>query len=158
MSKGGRKCPYKECYLPDNNNKYWVQLVYLIISVAILIKNEKEFTFFSLLMFTAPILMDLTSTRFEGKLYNAIGNGYIILNTVIAVFCLLGMFGLFVDNGSTFSVDESAMVFAGAQMEKKTLLWPMVLDLLIPTVMYNACPSKRAKKILEKQQRKVGEK
>jgi len=52
------------------------------------------------------------------------------------------------------------MVFAGIQIEKKVLLIPMVLDVLIPAVMYNACPSKRTKKIIEasQQQRKVGEK
>jgi len=76
------------------------------------------------------------------------------------VFCLLGMFGLFIDNGGSFAVDSSAMVFAGIQIEKKVLLIPMVLDVLIPAVMYNACPSKRTKKIIEasQQQRKVGEK
>lgn len=158
MSKGGRKCPYKDCYLPDNNNKYWVQFVYLIISVAVLIKNEKEFTFFSLLMFTVPIVLDLTSTSFNGWVYKVIGLGFIILNTAIAVFCLLGMIGFFVDDGSTFSVGTSVMVFAGKKFDKKLLLWPMVSDLFIPVVMYSACPSKRMKKVfdIQQQQRKVG--
>lgn len=156
--KGGKKCPYGECYLPDNNNKYWLQLAYLSISVLILIKDETAFTFFSLLMFTAPILLDLTSTKLNGKVYNVLNKIYILLNSVIAVFCFSGMFGLFVDNGTAFALSEGTILSAEMSMEKRYLLIPLVLDLIIPIIMHNACPSKNSKEIIEivRQQGKVG--
>lgn len=144
-----RKCPYEECYLPDNNTKYLIQFAYLFASGLFLIKDSKEFTFFSVLMFVAPILLDLVYTRFKGKLYTIINWIYIALNSCIAVFCFAGMFGFFVDNCDSFAIADSAMVFSGLTFGKKLLLIPMVVDLLIPIMMHRACPSKKTKEMVE---------
>ena len=156
--KGGRRCPYKECYLPDNNAKYWIQMAYLLVSGLYLVMDEKAFTFFSILMFTAPILLDLASTTLNGRAYNFIYKAYIFMNAAIAVFCLSGMFGFFVDAGGSFSVKEGSMILEGVNIPKKWFLWPLVAELFIPIMMYNACPTKKTREIIEygREQRKAG--
>ena len=157
-SKGGRKCPYKECYLPNNNKKYLYQFVYLLVSGLYLLVDENEFTFFAILMFTAPILLDLVSTELDGKLYRFFSGLYITINTALAVFSFAGMFGLFVDVGNAFAITEKAMLLANASCPKKFLLIPLTIDLFIPLMMYHACPSKNNRLIIEcaREQRKVG--
>lgn len=156
--KRDRKCPFEECYLPDNNTKYIIQLAYLFASMLFLIKDSKEFTFFSVLMFVAPILLDLAYTTFKGKIYATLSTVFITVNACIAVFCFTGMFGFFVDSGETFAINANAMVWPGWEFDKKYLLIPMVIDLLIPIVMHKACPSKKSKAMVEfgREHRKAG--
>lgn len=153
-----QNCPYEECYLPDNNVKYIIQFVYLIASGLFLIKKSEEFTFFSVFLFIAPILLDLVYTRFRGKLYTTINWFYIIINASIALFCFAGMFGFFVDGGEFFAVSGEAMVCAGKMFKKKCLLIPMTIDLLVPVMMHRACPSKKTKEMVEfgREHRKAG--
>lgn len=156
--KGNRKCPYIKCYLPDDNKKYIVQFGYLALSIVFLIKDSAEFTFFSILMFTAPILIDLISTDLKGKIFNSIKNLYILVNGGFVVFCIAGLGGFFIDDVNNFSIIKSAMILPGASFDKKYLLIPMVFDLLIPITMFYACPSKKMKETIKqgRQQRKAG--
>lgn len=156
--KRDRKCPFDECYLPDNNSKYTIQLLYLMVSGLFLIKDSKEFTFFSILMFVAPILLDLVYTTLKGKAYNVISKIYIGFNSLIVVFCVVGMYGVFVDKGSTFAVSDTVMIYPGLSFDKKFLLIPMAVDLFIPIMMHRACPSKKTKQMVEygRERRKAG--
>lgn len=157
--KKGHKCPYAECYLPDNNRKYWVQLVYLLVSILLLVKNPKECTFFSLLMFTAPILIDLASTELRGKLFKAIQIVFLVINVALIAFCAAGLGGLFLDNRKNFYIRSTAMLLPGQIIDKRFFLIPMFLDLLVPAVMFYACPSKKVKEIIMfgQKQRKEGQ-
>lgn len=156
--KKARKCPFEECYLPDNNVKYIIQAVYLLVSCIFLIKDSSEFTFFSVLMFVAPILLDLVYTKFDGKLYAYISRFYITINTAIAVFCFTGMCGFFVDKGTSFAIHSSSMIWPGVSFAKRVLLVPMIIDLLIPVMMHRACPCKKTKEFVEfgREHRKAG--
>ena len=156
--KDGRSCPYRECFLPENNNKYWVQLAYLCVSMLFLISNEKEFTFFSLLMFTAPILLDLTSTTIDGILFKWIFWIFSAMNAVIAVFCVSGMFGVFEDAGSAFVVTGTSMLFPEMSIDKRLFLVPLILNVCIPVMMVFACPTKSSKKVVNRvrEERKAG--
>lgn len=158
MSKKERKCPYDECYLPDNNAKYIIQLVYLAVSALFLIKDCKEFTFFSVLMFIAPIILDLVYTTFKGKLYTIISYLFLFTNTCIALFCFAGMFGFFVDNESTFAINNNSMLLPGMIIDKKLLLVPMFINLMIPMMMHKACPTKKTKAMVKfgREHRKAG--
>jgi hypothetical protein len=120
--------------------------------------DETEFTFFAILMFTVPVLLDLVSTELDGKLYIGISKIYITINTCLAIFSFAGMFGFFVDMGNVFAVAEKSMIFPGSSFSKKYLLLPLAVDVLIPVMMYHACPSKKTKRIIEHghDQRKVG--
>lgn len=133
-------------------------MAYLLVSGLYLIIDETEFTFFAILMFTAPILLDLTSTTLNGVAYDAIRKVYIVMNAAIVVFCFTGMFGFFIDMGNSFSVKETSMFLSGMSIPKKWFLWPLGAELVIPIIMYNACPTKKTKKIIEygRERRKAG--
>ena len=158
MSVKERKCPYNECYLPNNNIKYIIQLVYLAASALFLIKDCKEFTFFSVLMFIAPIILDLAYTTFKGKLYTTISYFFLFINSCIALFCFAGMFGFFVDNEVAFAINNNSMLWPGTIIDKKLLLIPMFVNLMIPMMMHKACPTKKTKAMVEfgREHRKVG--
>lgn len=149
VSPNTKICAYEECHLPENNNKYWYQLVYLIVSIFILLRNNSDFTFYSLFMFTSPILLDLIFVHFDGKLYRVIKIVYIIVNTALAVICLVGMFEFLVDNGNTFAVVADAIILQEINIRKSWLAIPMGADLLIPVIMVFACPTKRSKEMSE---------
>ena len=152
------RCEYGVCYLPDNNNRYWWQLVYLLISAAYLAADRSQFTFVSLFMFTVPIILDLISADFPIKIYNCIKKVYLVLNVAIGIFCMLGMFGAIIDDGVTFAVSPESMLFSNVGIEKTAFLVPLLIDLFIPIMMRNASPSKNTKWIIEqsREQRKVG--
>ena len=144
---GQKICSYKECQLPDNNKKFIVQLIYLGLSIFVLNKSAHEFTFYSVIMFTAPILLDLWSSQFNGRLYEFIRILFLILNGFVAMLCAAGMFGLLADCGDTFVVVPSAIVGAEYVIYKRHLIYLMLADLLIPIIMAVACPTKAMKEV-----------
>ena len=151
-------CEYKECYLPENNNKYIVQFGYLLFSGIYLIADKEEFTFFSLLMFTLPIILDLVYNSFPVKLYKKINTLYLFINIVIGIFCFMGMVGIFVDSGDGFYFSDNSLLLPGKGFEKKYLLFPLCANMLIPIMMYYANPSKSTKWLIKRgrERRKVG--
>ena len=156
--KKERLCEYDTCYLPDNNNKYWLQFVYLLFSGLYLISDKTAFTFFALLMFTVPIILDLASSNFPVKLFRVINNFYLTVNSVIICFCGLGMVGVFIDTGDCFCFSEKSLLMPGMGFEKTILLVPLTVNMLIPVLMYNASPSKKTRWIIKqsRERRKVG--
>lgn len=72
--KKERICKYRYCCIPDDNKKYLFQLGYLVISVFYLISDKSQLTFFSLIMFTIPIILDLYSVKIPVKLFSMINN------------------------------------------------------------------------------------
>lgn len=144
-----RVCQFDQCYLPDNNKRFCFQLAYLFIGLGVLVKNPSEFTFFSLLLYTAPILLDLISTDLKGKLFKGLRIGYIVFNGIIVTFCLLGVFGFLTDENTVFKVVATSLVFPGLSIEKTKLAYPMMIDILIPVVLYVACPNKSMKKVID---------
>lgn len=151
-------CEYKECYLPENNNKYKVQFGYLLFSGVYLIADKTEFTFFSLLMFTLPIILDLVYNSFPVKLYKKINNFFLIVNIAIGIFCFMGMVGIFVDNGEGFYFSNNSLLLPGKGFTKEYLLFPLAANMTIPIMMYYANPSKSTKWLIKRgrEQRKVG--
>lgn len=143
----GRRCPFKSCILPDNNARYWIQFIYLIISTTFLALDIKKFTFFTILMYTAPIVMDLTSTYSESKGYVFGKTVFLTLNALYVVFCIVGAGGFFVDMGESVKVVETSMVFAGRVISKYPLFYGLIPDIIIPVMMYFACPTKKTMKV-----------
>jgi hypothetical protein len=148
MNKREHICPYEECYLPDNNNKYWVQVVFLVISGTVLIAKKSDFTFFSILMFVAPSVMDLIGTKLRSRIYNVIRRIFVTLNVVIIVFCACGLAGFFVDGGETFYISAEAVILGGVGFNKKYILFLMLANLVSPILMITASPCKKSKVML----------
>ena len=149
MQKLEKLCPYDQCYLPNNNSKYFAQGIYLIISTMYLFKSQEEFTFFAILLYTVPIFLDILTVEFRARFYKVIARIYVVLNVALVIFCVLGMSGLFVDGGESFLVVDTAMFLSEAAISKRMLIWPMAANIFIPFLMYNGCPCKQTKWILE---------
>lgn len=148
MANGkNRKCPFNECLLPDNNKKYVIQFIYLIVSAALLATDVSQFTFFSILMFTVPIVIDLASTDSKSKVYTVIRWLFLALNLLYVAFCIAGMGGFFVDKRESFEVVNTALIFPQKVIPKITLFYVLASDLVIPVMMLFACPTKKILKV-----------
>ena len=104
MARNGHKCYYGECQLPENNQRYVWQFVYIVFGAICLATNEKEFSFFSLFTFVAPVLIDLLGCVITQKWIKHIRQLFIFLNAFVVLVCLSGWFGFFEDTGSAFVV------------------------------------------------------
>lgn len=150
MSRGNTiRCAYNECMLPDNNSKFLIQLFYLVISICFLFKSSSDFTFFAILMYTAPILLDLIYAGMHGIVFRVIKGVFITFNAVIIAFCFLGLFGVVVDLGDKFQVIETALLLSAYSIEKKKLVYPLLFELLVPISMFIGSPNRNAKKAVE---------
>lgn len=140
-------CPYKICPLPESNKKYLVQLAYLFFSFIFLIRSSDEFTFFSLALFTAPILIDLFSSEIRGKLFLFLRYVFIFINVVVFAFCICGLFEFLEDNQDRFSVTAKALLFSGFSIQKVWFACVILCDLLIPVMLYFASPTKVTQRV-----------
>lgn len=142
-TKNPRKCAYNDCMLPKDNNRYWLQLLCLLISICFMAIDFKAFTFLSMFMYTVPITLDLIYSKFEGRFLSFIRILFLVVNVLIVVFCVVGQFGFFVDNGDTISVINTSMIFAEKTISKTSLLYLLLVDLLVPVMMVFGTPNQR---------------
>ncbi len=155
--RNSKKCPYVKCYLPDNNNKYLLQLIYLSISFLLLLKDENKFTFFSILMYTAPILIDLITCDIPGTKARWFRIVFIVINSIVCFISVLGLAEVLEDNGAQFCICQTYMVLPGLSFPKKCILFPMASSLGIPLMMFVSNPTQRSKQtIVVCQSRKGG--
>lgn len=148
MASGkNRKCPFNECFLPDNNKKYLVQIVYLVISTGLLAIDVTRFTFLSILMYTFPVVIDLVSTDADLKAYSIIKWLFVCVNALYVAFCVLGMGGYFIDSGDVITIVETAIIFPAKIIKKNYLFYGLIPDVVVPVMMFFACPTKKSLKV-----------
>ena len=143
------KCAYSECMLPLNNARYGVQFCYLLLSILFLFKSSNEFTFFSIFMYSVPILIDLLFSTMQGKIFTTIKFCFIVFNAAIIVFCLLGLIGVFIDTGAEFQVVETSLILASSTIRKTTFIIPMLLELIVPFSLLLGSPNQKSMHIVE---------
>lgn len=136
-------CPYEECVLPTSNWKYNAQAVYLIVSLGILCANRTAFSFVSIGLFAAPVLLDLCSTELFGKFYKAFKQVLAVYNTGILGACLCGIGGLLQDTGDMFVVPNTSVILANYWISKTVFVFLLLPDLIVPLVLCKACPTKK---------------
>lgn len=149
MARKNNKCYFEECILPSNNNRYFLQLFFLILGLVYLLKDSREFTFVTIFMYTTPILIDLISVKLNSRFFNHIKAIFVIFNSIIILFCISGLFGVIEDKENYFSIVSTAVAFAEIKIEKKILLISMVVELSIPIILYFGSPTRRTNEILE---------
>lgn len=149
------RCPYEQCYLPENNNRFLVQLIYLIVSLCVLIQAPEQFNFFSLFLYLVPILMDLICSPVTGKILRSVRRLFIGCDAVLLTFVLLGMLQIIEDTGPDFCVVGSALVFSGLTVSKRSLCWVLMFNLMIPVMYWVGSPSKRRKEQMQEMKEAV---
>lgn len=133
-------CTYEECPLPKNNNRYCIQLIYLLVSIAFLVLKPGEFTFLAVMMFTLPIVLDLRSTNFRSPFLTRIKFVFLVFNIFVLLFCVLGAFGCIIDEGDLYSIPSEAIVFADKAFSKKYIAIFLVIDLCVPVTFWFGAP------------------
>ena len=134
------KCAYNECMLPNDNSKYAIQFFYLFVSIFFLFKSASSFTFFAILMYSAPILLDLAYSGMNNVFFKVVKCIFLI------VFCFLGLFGFAIDNGDSFQIASSSLILPNYYIKKVKLAKPLLAELIVPISMFFGSPNKKSNK------------
>ena len=139
-----RLCAYSDCQLPKNNNKYFAQLILLIIVLLFMIKDVQYFTLVSVFLFVAPVTLDLICTDLQPKWLNTVRIIFIIYNLVICLLSFSGIFGLITEQKTYFLVVETSMMWPEYIVNKDIVLYLLFIDLIIPWMFWKGAPNQAA--------------
>ena len=129
--------------LPENNNKYILQIVCLFFSVMCLMKDFRQFTMVSVLLYLFPIILDLWTVELEPTWLDYLRIVCAIFDSVICVIFVGGVFtGLLIDSGTSFTVIDTSMILAEYPVSKKFLLWVALGNLTIPIMFLTGTPNR----------------
>lgn len=146
--KNKKHCIYDKCYLPENNNIYLIQLVYAVITALILGANKQEFTLTSILLYITPFLIDLTQNKVKGKIYDFFKGLLMTNNILLLIFIVAGIFLIDVKE-SYFSIIETAILFAGLNINKEIIFFMCLANITVPILLYIATPCQKTMKTLQ---------
>lgn len=143
MAKRTRKCEYTECMLRDNNNNYILQFVYLLPATLVFILDVRQFTFFAIILYVAPIIIDTWCTNSNNPKLNIVIKAFFWVNLSIAVICFIGLSGIIENRDTYFVIGEFAADFSGKQLEKRACVKLFLADLAVPIMLYIGSPCKK---------------
>ena len=143
-AKQRKKCAYNYCMLPKNNNRYWAQLVFYIIAFCFIALDAHAFTFLSLFIYVIPIVLDLLFAEIKNGFLTKLKYFFLVANIILALICIVGQFGFFVDEGTNIKVVETSMILANTQIPKNLLLFLLLVDLVIPVIMVFGTPNQKS--------------
>lgn len=81
------KCAYDACQLPDNNNRFILQGVYILIGIFVLLSDSKNFTYFQTMLFIFPILIDIVCSGPTNRLAWVVRWVIGVADTLIMIVC-----------------------------------------------------------------------
>lgn len=140
------KCTYDACQLPDNNNRFILQGLYILIGIFVLLSNPESFTYFQTMLFVFPILIDIICSgpinRFARGVRWVIG----IADTFIVIVCFLGLGGIIIQDTESYLFVESMLIFGGIAIGKIHIAVLLIANLIIPFAYYSYSPCKRSEK------------
>lgn len=143
------ECYYGRCWLPKDNKKYFWQMLIIGFSAIVLFIAEESFTFFPLLLFASPVMLDLVNTELKSKTYNVVRVLFEILNGVLLLCSFLGFAGVLVDTGSCFAFPSTFMFWPGLAIEKRCIGIISILDIAVPLIFWISAPCQKALRTLE---------
>lgn len=152
-------CPlFGSCKLPNNNHNYIIQFIYLFIAYLFLIKDIDDFTAINIVLFIAPIAIDLCFSRkckgFPRILQIAL---YIVVIGVL-IIGFSATFGFLEVTHTEFVVSKNAVLFSGWSLTKRLLAGILLIPLCTPAILAIGIPTvKDANAIQIISQNKQGE-
>lgn len=142
-------CKHSECQLPLNNNRYIIQFGYMFIAIVYLSKDNSQFTFVAILLFTIPIMIDLWYADIKEDAIKAFKWFFIIYNFAIFLFCTAGMINMIVDKGDKFVIlDAAVFISSDIELSKLFLSRAIMLDLMVPAVFMRGMPTQKAMEVI----------
>lgn len=141
-------CPYNYgCMLPKDNQKYGVQLIFLVFSIGCIFTNSSTFSSLAILMYVVPIVIDLWTFKAITRRYKLFRFVFLVYNSAFFLFSMLGVTNFIKDTGTTFMVNEESFFMAGVIIPKTTLAFFMLVELLVPVILIFGSPSQKTIKI-----------
>lgn len=147
IKQKAKKCPYSECMLPDNNNYYKWQVIYIIVSAVYLAHDYSEFTFISVFLFMAPILFDLFFAKFNLKILKFLKVIFITLDVGIIFISFFGLIGVVEQENKIFHISSTSMIMPNFSVDKKFILFIVLLNILVPVMLYIGSPTKKTEEV-----------
>lgn len=141
------KCSYEACQLPDNNNRFIFQAIYICVGIFVLISNPENFTYFQIMLFIAPVLIDIACSGPANNLARVVRWAIGFLDVIILIICFLGLGGIVVQDLDSYLVVESMIFFGGFQIPKELIAVFLIVNLSIPIAYYICSPCKQSAKI-----------
>ena len=141
------KCAYDACQLPDNNNRFILQGVYILIGIFVLLSDSKNFTYFQTMLFIFPILIDIVCSGPTNRLAWVVRWVIEVADTLIMIVCFLGLGGIIVQDDASYFIIESMLLFGGFRIDKGFIAVLLIANLSIPAAYYNYSPCKKSVKI-----------
>ena len=136
------------CFLMIIQNLQFNSFTFLLVFCSSL-KAHQVLLFFAILMYTAPILLDLVYTGMSNIIFRIVKTVFLVFNAFLIVFCFLGLFGFIVDRGSSFQVASTSLIIPNFYVNKVELAKPLLAELIVPVSMFFGSPNKRAKDAIE---------
>lgn len=154
MGNYNASCHYGQCQLSKDNRKYVCQVIFFIISIGILLKNRNDFSFLSIFLFVAPIMVDILTTDLKkSKTCTAIRWIFGFLNAVLLIGCFFGFANVIIDSGDYFTLLSTFMFFGGISIKKEGVALALAIDILVPVVFFFGVPSQATLRMLEDTER-----
>ncbi len=141
------KCSYDSCQLPDNNNRFILQGVYILVGIFVLLSAPENFTYFQTVLFISPILIDIVCSGPTNTLARLVRWGVGIADTFIMIVCFLGLGEIIVQDSMNYWLVESMLLFGGIRISKSCIAVLLIANLLVPAVYYHYSPCKKLERI-----------
>jgi hypothetical protein len=122
------------------------QAIYIIIGLCVLLSSAETFTFFQLMLFTAPILIDIVCTNPGGLPMEIVRWGVGTIDAAIVVLSLLGLGGIVVLDADKVSFISTMLIFGGVSFSKEIVGGLLLVNLVVPVAYYHGSPCRPSSK------------
>lgn len=141
------KCPYADCPVPENNNRFLLQIVYILIGIFVLLSKPENFTYFQTILFLAPILIDIVCSGPDNFIAYCVRWIIGVADVFIIFICILGLGGIVEETDSAYYLVHSMLLLGGISITKNFIGVLLIANLAIPVAYYFYTPCKATMKV-----------
>ena len=144
-----RRCDYRECTIPENNQCYIWQFLFLLFSVTVFWLGKVDINFFNIALFLVPIILDLIYTNVSNTKLSNFMKALLIIDCFVMFAALLNLCGMLYEENGEFYVN---IAFVGKQQLhniKLIILTIATSNLIVPIIFGVGRPTKKTLKSLD---------
>lgn len=137
-------CPYTNCPIPENNNYYLAQTVYMFISAVALVNFPVKIDSFSIILLIFPSILDMMFTKLVPEGLNWFKRCLLVIDFALILLSVLGQTSLISYTGNGFLIPDGAVFFPGVQiLNIKIIAAILIANFIPPLLFYFGCPCKK---------------
>lgn len=129
-------CPYTNCPIPENNNYYLAQTIYMFISAVALVNFPTKIDSFSIILLIFPSILDMMFTKLVPKGLNWFKRCLLAIDSVLILLSVLGQTSLISYTGDGFLIPDSAVFFPGAQIFNIQIIAAILIANFVPPLLF----------------------